>query len=346
MIPENNYSQIGNAIGNAKSILLTSHLSPDPDAICSLLLLTKTLALNFPDIQIYATLEDDPNIIEGLEGIEIVHHQSLDDAVRHTNPDLIIVTDTNRLSRVSRIGSNLLQELVSKHVKTVVIDHHDETGKDSFDIELIDDNIPAATQMVYEICFNKLSYEKPDSFAKLTMLGIVADTGGLRYGGKDYTVTKKIIEQLTSEGVNIESAEKVLNRLNPLQESVVKSLTKNFRVELDYSFSFLDDAIRQKWKEENQSPGAFKAAKNIFINNSLAGARGKNWGFCVTPSMTLGDGHYDVSFRSLPGTVNVAMICQKINDGGGHENAAGTSIEASTIEEALDLVKQAIKMYR
>ena len=54
-------SQFKELVESANRILVTSHISPDPDAVCATLLVGRTLKLNFSDKEIRMVLEEKPS---------------------------------------------------------------------------------------------------------------------------------------------------------------------------------------------------------------------------------------------------------------------------------------------
>ena len=122
-------------IDSTPRILVTSHISPDPDALASVLLLGTTLKLNYPDKDVLMILEEEPEGLEFLTGYKEVKFQSLIDALNSHKPDLFILLDAVNYERCSRNdGDAVRRYLKDNKVATAIIDHHEPTGKDDTDV--------------------------------------------------------------------------------------------------------------------------------------------------------------------------------------------------------------------
>ena len=144
-------------IESSNKMLITSHISPDPDALASVLLLGTTLKLNYPDKEVLMILEEAPEGLEFLAGYKEVKFQSLIDALNSHKPDLFILLDAVNYERCSRNdGEAVRQYLKDNMVATAIIDHHEPTGKDDTDVYIHQGSI-ATVQDIYEVCFEQTS---------------------------------------------------------------------------------------------------------------------------------------------------------------------------------------------
>src|SRR3954470_24075188 len=89
-------------VGGATRILITSHISPDPDAVSSVLLFMSALELNFLDKKILACLEEMPTGLEFIDGYQKLSFGPLIDELNNFKPDLFILFDGNNYERASR----------------------------------------------------------------------------------------------------------------------------------------------------------------------------------------------------------------------------------------------------
>src|SRR5258708_2050502 len=101
-------------IKDAQRILITAHISPDPDALSSLLLMGTTLQENFGDKNIYMVLEEEPVGLDFLRGYSLVEFKPLLKAIEDTNPQLIVLLDGNNYDRFSRADGGKIRQLVKK----------------------------------------------------------------------------------------------------------------------------------------------------------------------------------------------------------------------------------------
>src|SRR6266404_2388420 len=201
-------------IESSERILATSHISPDPDAVSSLLLMGATLKANYPDKQISMVLEEEPLNLDFLEGYSDIRFGSLVMAIEEFKPQLLILLDGNNYERVSRLDGEKVRQLVAQHgLKTAAIDHHEQDDKDETDV-FINRGSPATAQTVYEVLFDDLALRRPENAAQIAMLGFYADTGGFTYlkpgpQGKLFNFA----EQLVTEGANVEQTKNQLSKL-------------------------------------------------------------------------------------------------------------------------------------
>lgn len=336
--------QLAQFIQSATKILITSHTAPDPDAVCSALLLGLTLAKNFPDKSVFINLEEKPSRSLGfLPGYESVKFGSLLQQVQEFSPDLLVIVDANRYDRCTRLDGNALNKYVSEHkstLKTVIIDHHEPDDKDSADL-YINQGSPAATQDVHELCFNQLDLEKPDGYEVITMLGIISDSSRFKYANPRHRETFKIVSELLDAGASIEQLENELNQYTENQMRVLAELANHLTFEGDYSYTFISDDFARGWQEQGRAVEDFKVGCEIFTNDFIRNIDNRSWGFVVYQDLSAGQPIYGVSLRSVRATPNVAGLALKLG-GGGHKAAAGAKIKADSVAMAIDLVKKAI----
>jgi len=330
-------------INSAHRILITSHISPDPDAVCSILLLGTTLKANFPDKKVEMVLEEKPEIdLAFLTDYEKVQFTNLLSFAKEFQPDLFIMVDAMNYERVSRTDGARLRELISKELKSklVIIDHHTDIGLEQSGLS-INNQAPATVQEVYSLLFKDLGLKKPQGFAQTTLLGIISDTERFLYDNPNHRQTFTIVSELLDAGTSIEELENRLNRYTNATMQILGNLTKNITDSgQGYTYSFVDDDVANIVLEKNAD--YLKAACGLFIGHFIRNFENNHWGFIVYPEMVNGQKVYSASFRSVSGQKNVAKIAGKLG-GGGHEPAAGAKFEADNIDQALGKVKKAIQ---
>lgn len=336
-------NQFKKLIEESKRILITSHISPDPDAVASVLLLGTTLHLNYPDKSIKMVLEEKPDRdLSFLEDYDKIDFSSLAETVQKSNPELFVIVDANTYARVSRFDSQKLRQFIeSNGIKTVMIDHHEEAGKDSSDI-FINNKRPATAEEIYVLCFEQLKYKKPSGFAQTTLLGIISDTQRHRFDHPGYRETYRIISDLLDEGASIEKLESRLEQYNKNELDALSHLATNITDSGEgYTYSFIGDEFIKKWLAANKPYADLKNGCELFSNQFIRNYENNDWGFIVYPEILTGPDCYGVSLRSLSGVKDVSVIAKALG-GGGHKPAAGAKIEAKSVEEAIQKVEAAI----
>ncbi len=330
-------------IESSKNILITSHISPDPDAVSSTLLLGRTLKHNYPDKQVEMVLEESPSKDLGfLTDYQEIKFLSLLEFIENFQPDLFIILDGNSFKRVSRVNGNEIKDLLSKiSCKTVIIDHHEEADRDTAEI-FINNKRPATAEEVYVVCFEQLMLTKPEDSAEVTLLGIVSDTQRHRFDHPGYRETYRIVSDLLDEGASIEKLEVKLEHFTKKQMEVLSELIKNIIDSGEgYTYSYVSDEFKHEYMKVNKTTQYIKDACDEFINRYVRAFEDNQWGFVVYPELVNGVEKYSVSMRSVVGVKDVSEIARKLG-GGGHKPAAGAKLQANSVEEALKIVKAAL----
>ena len=328
-------------IESSDKILITSHISPDPDALASVLLLGTTLKLNYPDKEVLIILEEKPEGLEFLAGYKEVKFQSLIDALNSYKPELFILLDAVNYERCSRNdGDAIRRYLKDNKIATAIIDHHESVGKDDTNVYIHQGSI-ATVQDVYEVCFEHLGLKKPEGYGETTMLGIYSDSGGFTYANPRHRQTFKIVSDLIDDGVNLEVIRSQLRRYTTDQLIALGEFARNVTTNGQYSYSYISDEFVADWQKANRPVLSLNTAAAIFVDQFIRNIDGLNWGYIVYLNPLAGENMYSLSLRSQADAKDVSQIANKFG-GGGHKPAAGAKIEAKSIREALAKVKAAI----
>jgi bifunctional oligoribonuclease and PAP phosphatase NrnA len=329
-------------IESSQRILVTSHISPDPDAVSSVLLMGATLGLNYPDKQVKVALEEKPGDLGFIEGFNSIVFNPVHETLIEFKPDLFILLDGNNYERCSRQDGQLIRDyLLEKKVQTAVVDHHEVEGKDNTNI-FINYHSPSTAQDVYSICFKELGLKKPHGAAQTAMTGFYADTGGFVYvkDGKQRQVFG-FAEELVEGGADIEVIKNKLEAYTEADMSAVAELANNITHGGSYTYSFISDDFIKNWIESGYSHIELQRPTGIFLNNYIRNIGGRSWGFIVYKNVLQGENIYSASFRSQGGSPDVAELARALG-GGGHKAAAGAKFEAKSVDEAINKVKAAI----
>jgi phosphoesterase RecJ-like protein len=326
-------------IENSASILITSHISPDPDSLCSMLLLGSTLELNYPGKTITMACEEAQNNFSFLARYEKIKFQALPNLIDGTN--LIILVDAMNFERCSYQNAELIrQKAKEQNIKIAIIDHHEQVGVEENDA-YINNLYPAAVQEVYELCFKNLGYKKPAGFAEITMMGLYSDTAGFTYLGNHYEKTLNLELELIQEGLKIEEIKNRLNQYNLNDVEVITEILSNIKIDQNYTYSYISDDFISKWIGAGKPESSLLMGIKFFTDHFIRNINGNKWGFAVHKDLRLGQNVYSVSFRSLSGVVDVASIARKFG-GGGHKPAAGAKVTAQSVDEAIVKIQAAI----
>ncbi|HET6863728.1 MAG TPA: DHH family phosphoesterase [Candidatus Saccharimonadales bacterium] len=331
-------------INESQRIFITSHISPDPDAITSVLLLGATLRKSYPDKQVETVLDEEPTTdIQMLGGYNNIAFGSAYDQLVRLKPDLFIMLDVANFSRISRDeGPRIKSFIKDVDAKTVIIDHHEETGRDDADL-YINEHLPATVQQVYKTAFTGLKLSKPDGYAETTMLGILSDTNRFKYQNPHHRETFELVSDLIDAGARIEKLEYAAERYSRDDLAVLAEFLKNIKEDpLGYTYSYLNDDFINQRRADSRPFSAIKNGSDLFVNNYIRNVGDSLWGFSLYKEYLSGENMYSARLRAVEGSGDMSQLAAKLG-GGGHKGAAGAKFEASNLQAALRKVQDAIR---
>jgi bifunctional oligoribonuclease and PAP phosphatase NrnA len=311
-------------------ILITSHKSPDDDAIGSMLALYNHLVVNRNisesniRLRILGKLKETYNYFEHSEKIQGVDMM----AGEAESADMVILLDGNTWTRFS-------ESIPNTGARTFCIDHHPKDIK-LFDYEYIDKCMTSTTEIIYELFYKGNNIERRT--CESILAGILGDTGQLRF--IDYKKAKVLdaVKDLVEQGkINIDSFLSKYSKLDLHTFSLLKMIMQNASIRKTgdwppYMVSYLSEAAIGDLKANDIS---IRDASHAFTQY-LKNIEGVDWGFIITPR----GGYCGISFRSLEQGPNVRLLCEKMGIGGGHDRAAGANIDTECSEEAARTVEK------
>lgn len=238
--------------------------------------------------------------------------------------DLLVCLDG---SQYHRFTSNP-DALKTFQGKKICIDHH-SSPVDEFDLSAIIPQISSTTEIIYLALSNHRDIDKP--LAEIFLVGILGDTGNFTYLRPDQTGTlmtaKKLIETGQIEIAALQSRyrtipPRLLILIRKFLENTQFHRVKNGLDKLavswpDFQTSFITREFAEK---QGFTDKEIAEAGAIYIASYIRAITGYSWGFVVTPRT---NGQVSISFRSLPGSVNVREVAERMGIGGGHDLAAG-----------------------
>ncbi len=209
------------------------------------------------------------------------------------------------------------------------IDHH-RTSDPYAKYNYIEEQTGSAGEIVYKILKNRLNKKAADSL----YAAISSDTGCFRYSNVSAD-THRVAAELIESGADHSRINARLFENKPKAEIAATKLALN---NLEYCFDGRVALVTftNKQKEENgiddDSLGAISALTREIEGVELG---------IVIKEKTGKPGLYKVSMRSTE-TVDCSAICGLLS-GGGHMRAAGGAVTAESIEEAKELVMNAVR---
>ena len=346
-------------VGEAKNICITTHVSADEDAIASILAAYRLLTDKYPmkDIQIIHSGEPNKRF-QSFQNFDKI--QFVPDLSDHLDKfDLLVLLDGSNYHRFTPKP----EKIKEFQGKTICIDHHSSPA-DEFDLALISPHIPSTAEIIYLAFYlpaealasglrsrsyfggvgkegRDASVDKP--LAEILLLGILGDTGNFTYLKPDQTNTFLTAKRLVEEGgIEIASLQSRYRTIGPKILTALGELIKNTTYHKldnwpDFQTSFLD---REFVSKNNLTDREIGEAAEIYTTFFIRSIVGYKWGFTIRPKS---NGECNVSMRSLPGSVNVRELAERMGIGGGHDRAAGgTFRESGKILEAEECLEKVL----
>lgn len=325
-------------IKQSQNIVLTGHISPDDDSISAILSLYHFISQKFPQ-QKLRILQTGQPITRYKSFLNYNQINFVDDLANHLNSaDLLICLDGSQFHRFTN-----QPELLSQHPAVkICLDHH-RSPIDKFDLSLVDPNAPASAQLIYSLISKNCKITP--QLAEIFLLGIFGDTGTFNYLKPHQLFLLDIVKKLLKiSQMEIQQFKSRYDTISTKVFEIIQEFIKNTQFyqhpnNQSYQTSFItSDFINQGSYTENDT----SEASHIYASHYLRTIDGYHWGFVLRPKST----EVSLSLRSLPGSVNVRDIVERMNLGGGHDRAAGGKIPGNNPLDALTLMVNWIKHHR
>lgn len=285
-------------LGGGKTILVTTHISPDGDAIASLLGAAKILRClgSRPLCILDAVVPERFRFLPGSETIGSL--EQLSARLPGENLNGILVVDSGSLARIGKVA-----DAISPHILLVNVDHHPDNAIEGR-LNIVHPEASSTTEILFDLS-RALSLRLTTALATFLFSGLMTDTGSFRYPN---TTQKAFAVAAELTGVNI----------NPSQ--IARSCYGNNSLE---STRLLGEAIASlqvvgaghvasmtasRWNSRNEVEDAVDFALTV-------------QGVQVAAFFRPGNGACRVSLRAR-GPYDVARIARQFG-GGGHQKAAG-----------------------
>lgn len=308
-------------------VFVMGHKMPDMDAIGAAVGVAKMAAMNKVNgrivldfneydrsvMRLMQEIEQDPDLFDRF----ITPEEALADM---TDNSLLVIVDTHKPSMV--IDERLLQRME----RIVLIDHH-RRGEEFITNTMLVYMEPYASSTA-ELVTELIEYQP--KYEKLTMLEATAMLAGIIVDTKSFTLrtgarTFEAASYLRSNGADTVLVQRLLKEdLDTYVE----------RAKIVQTVEFVGDGIAIARGEPGRiySPVLIAQTADILLT-----MKDVNASFVVAER---GEGGIGISARSL-GEVNVQIVMENMG-GGGHLTNAATQIPGSTIDEAVDRLKEVI----
>lgn len=325
-----NFSEIKTALNSPKNIVITTHISPDADAIGSSVGLAETLnklghriEIIVPDIY--------PDFLNWMDTQKQIvafdwHHEKAKRLIN--NADIIFSLDYNKLSR---IGDDFGDEVLKATATKVLIDHHRDP--DEFpDFTISDTSASSTSELIWDFLVDlEIENLQTQLGAEALYAGIMTDTGNFRFNSTS-SKTHETVAKLMRIGVEVD---KVYNRIYDQNSITRLKLLGHILDNRMKVFPELNSIYFWLTLEDKKKFNVKKGDTEGFVNYGLS-IKGMNFSTFITED----DDKVKFSFRSK-GEFNVHEFSNTHFGGGGHFNAAGGR-SLKSLEETISKFENAL----
>lgn len=324
------YSTLKDLFDSPKRVAITTHRSPDGDAIGSSLGLWHFLKKEGHDASVIIP-DAAPAFLHWMEGSEQIIDNEKDPETSKTiieNADVIFCLDYNRLERVAAVG-DLIRE---SRATQILIDHHIDPSTE-FDHILSDTSASSTSELIYRFAISlgwKEHLDKP--IAECLYAGIMTDTGSFKFSSTS-AETHRITSELMDAGLvpdKVHSAIFDTNTFDRLQ-LLGYALSKKLEHDSQRGVSIISLSLSEKNRFRYQ-----KGETEGLVNYGLS-IKGTRMAVFLSEELNM----TKCSFRSK-GDLDVNVIARTWFNGGGHKNAAGGRLDMK-LGEALTYLKDVVE---
>lgn len=301
----------------ADSLLLTTHESPDGDAVGSLLGLWHFLKAMGKERVVCAMADPAPRIYQNLPGVKKIINCSK----KKPNFDVAVIIDAGSLDRIGAVADWI------EHKKVIVIDHHLDEGPPG-GRGYIDSSFAASGEIVAEM-FTAAEIPMTLEAAHCIYVAQITDTGGYRFSNtnpRSHRIAASLLEMgLNTAEICSEVFEVISRPKFELLHRVIDRTQILAEGRLAWSFVTAADLEEAKGRKED-TDGLINFIRNI--DGVTVGVLFN----AVDPERT------KVSLRSKKGFNSAEFLAAY--GGGGHAAASGATVERPMEELRAELIGQ------
>ncbi|MCX5681240.1 MAG: bifunctional oligoribonuclease/PAP phosphatase NrnA [Candidatus Omnitrophica bacterium] len=301
-----NHKRVHDLIKKSKRILISAHVNPDLDAICS------ELAM----FQYLRSLKKEVFVIHEKPVALMYHFLAGIKQIKGSVPcrldyDLLIVLDCGELNRIGEV-----QKILLKGKPIINIDHH-LTNQYFGSVNIVCPNTSSTAEVIFEM-FKAWKVKITKKMAQYLYVGILTDTGSFRYQNttpRTHEVVAELLRagfsqscfyRLAYEDIEIKGFEALLRAVNGAK------YFKGGRVVCVFLSRKIQREIAEKFDLKDKIFYILRMIRNVEVIIIFSE---------VAPSKTR------INFRST-GMINVAAIAEFYH-GGGHRAASGCVLDTN-----------------
>ena len=332
IIAHKKVEEIRKLIDNHDKILITTHLSPDGDALGSSLALFHCLSRQGKNVKLMVP-NSFPYFLRWMPGTSNILVYECNKCAGQSmleNADLIFSLDYNIPKRVGEMGAFIEKS----NAKKVLIDHHLDPGN-IYDVVVSHPEISSTSELIFRLLFQMGEYENITfNEAECIYCGMMTDTGGFTFNSNNPEIYE-IISLLLRKKIDKDAIySKVYNNFSEERFRLL-GFTLSQRMKI---YPELNSALLWLSKEDQNHFHFSKGDTEGFVNYPL-NIKGIIFATFIREDDTL----VKMSFRSQ-GTFPCNKFASDFFNGGGHLNASGGEFYG-TMKDAVDLFEKGLSEY-
>ena len=332
LIGTHQISKAQRQIQNAQKIVITTHLSPDGDALGSSLGLYHYLLSLGKEVKVVVP-NAFPYFLKWMNGAnDIVINTYIPHVAEAIikNADLIFCLDFNILKRIGDLGNLVAQSTVPK----ILVDHH-LAPEDVFDTVISYPHISSTSEIIFRLIVQLGDFDKiTPVVAECIYTGMMTDTGGFTYNSNDPEIFE-IISLLIKKGINRDHIYD--NVFNNYSESRFRLLGFTLSQRMK-TYPELKSSLIYLSKDDQAQFPITKGDTEGFVNYPLSIK-----GIIFSVFIREDDDLVKVSLRSQ-GNFPCNEFAGDFFNGGGHLNASGGEFYGE-IEDAITVFEKGLEEY-
>tara|TARA_B100001287_G_scaffold269806_1_gene267695 strand:- start:3614 stop:4594 length:981 start_codon:yes stop_codon:yes gene_type:complete len=296
-------------LDNADKILITTHKSPDGDAIGSAVAFSRFVSAYGKDNHVLLPDAPKENLMSFLDGVPYNFFENFD--LTNDSYDLMICLDYNHPHRVGDKMKSLVLEL---NVPKIMIDHH-PNPTEFCDVTISRPEVCSTAQLIYEVLKGcRLDSYLTKEACEALYLGIMTDTGSFRFPSVT-SQTHEVLKDLLSKGLEAHTIHERVFDQNTKESVQLRSyaISNNF-IQIEGTPIAYITLSQEELKRYDYQKGDTEGLVNVPLTIK---------GILISIFMKENeDGSIKMSFRSK-GKYFVNEFAGKYFAGGGHKYAAG-----------------------
>ncbi len=316
---------------HANGMIITSHMHPDDDSMSSVLSLQTLLAREGIRLPIIYPSEERERwkTIPGYDEIRFAGDlTTFLESPEGENVQHILLVDAARVSALTNREGAFEKIREERGIRFLILDHHETAEMHGELLHVQEPGLTSTAELIARILLTDTPVDT--RLAEQLLLGILGDTGNLRYVTPSQSSIFLLVKRLVDEGgVHIDAFKSRYERVPYATFSRLAQLLENARLmHLPGWPPFI--LVVNRLQEADEASSTAKDLMTVFLKQT----REAEWGVIFNPRQ---GGRVSLSLRSTPHGIRVVDLVKAMGIGGGHAYAAGGVINTPLLDDAVQI---------